>query len=114
MAVGNSDTERFPTDFRRLVATGSATAVDAESAEVPVAVSIYRPFELRELVWYCSFRVRLGDDIVVSDSGPGTDGASALFMALSGLALALERVRDERQLTWRGHDLWWVRHLVGR
>lgn len=114
MAVDNSDAHRLPTDFRRLVASTTVTATNRESAEVPLVLSLFRPFALRELDCYCSYRVSLGGRVVLEDSGPSADAVAALFMGLSRLALAVERLKGEHQLTWRGHNLWWLRHLVDR
>ena len=114
MALEPSRNDHFPTDFRRLVARASATGVRPDSAEVSMVVSLFRPFAVRDLEWYCSYSISLDGRVVASDSGPGADGASALFMGLSGLALAVESLKREHHLTWRGHDMWWVAHLTDR
>ena len=114
VAVDNSDAHRLPTDFRRLVASTTVTATNRESAEVPLVLSLFRPFALRELDCYCSYRVSLGGRVGLEEGGPSADAVAALFMGWSRLALAVERLKGEHQITCRVHNLCCARNRFDR
>ena len=103
----------IPSDFSEVMLLSRPIVQTQTGVEDELLVKIYRPFEGTMINCYCSYRVFFRDNIVAEGSGPGGDPVSALYSCLVQLAVALQEVLVDYQLSFVAHGFWWTRDILG-
>jgi hypothetical protein len=102
----------LPVSFRRKLLSFRTKVRIAGSNARSFGVTIYRPFQTDSSTWYCSYRIVLGNTIVAEESGPGADELSAVYLCYVMLSRRLKRVQREMNISFEGHEFWWIRDIV--
>lgn len=94
----------------------SRKEVRTENAgEVPLVITIYQPVKReahRGHIWFCSYRIRLQSVVVAAGTRPGMDAVTAVYACYVKVAAEMKLLKRERNITWIGHDFWWVDQLI--
>lgn len=105
----------LPTDLTDIVASCEGTVQAHGGAASSIEIAIGRPFQVypREIGWYCTVSIRIGNQHEEIRSAAGTDSVEALTYALYLLASRISDLRVRFRILFHEQEQFAPERLLG-